>query len=78
MDKVDKGVPIFEDFLVPGEKGLVVFRFEIQETKQLDLRRVLRFFDIARIRQAGPFEGPFSGLCRLSSKVLTRIRARFS
>jgi hypothetical protein len=36
---MDKGVPIFEDFLVPGEKGLFVFTFEIRETTELDLRR---------------------------------------
>ena len=53
---------IFEDFLIPGQKGLFVFTFEIHETKQLDLRRVLGFFDIARIRQAGRLKDLFGSV----------------
>jgi hypothetical protein len=62
IDGINDVSEFFEDSLIPGQKGLVVFMFEIQETKQLDLRRVLRFFDIARIRQAGRLKDLFSSV----------------
>ena len=53
---------IFEESLIPGQKGLVVFAFETREIEQLDLRRVLLFFGIARIRQAGCLKDLFGSV----------------